>query len=254
MKKTSKIFGAVALSAALAVGTVMPAFAAVTGGDIEGSDMSKYNNATKAGITTNVKLKAEITNIDVAVPLNVVVVADSAGGFVSCPSVGGKNEVDGAYKATGYRIENNSSFPVAVTNVKVAMDANATGWTLKPASTDGSTIATVNPTGAVGDLAMSLKPSDAKSASADEADKVAGKNEGNQKKTTDNTAIDLVVDTDGTDVDWMVKAKPADQALPCIMGLEMAGNSTKLNSIADGLKTGQQIFTISYTVSAGAVS
>lgn len=105
MKKTSKLFGAMALSAALAVGTAMPAFAAPdidANGDPQpvvewttDDDGNIKPDTIKDGSdsSTPVYIDVKKSNINVAVPIELRLVAETAGGPLVCPS----NDVYGVY-------------------------------------------------------------------------------------------------------------------------------------------------------------
>lgn len=95
MKKTSKLFGAVALSAALAMGTAIPAFAADAAGatdDIEAADGDTTTNTvdaedlTAGTKNTVVKVSTHTSQITVTVPIALPVVADTAGGYGLSPN------------------------------------------------------------------------------------------------------------------------------------------------------------------------
>ncbi len=95
MKKTSKLFGAIALSATLAMGCALPAFAAETAGatdDIEASeDDTTINKVEGEELTagtknTVVKVSTHTSQITVTVPIALPVVADTAGGFGLSPN------------------------------------------------------------------------------------------------------------------------------------------------------------------------
>ncbi|WP_165253966.1 hypothetical protein [Adlercreutzia sp. ZJ304] len=115
MKKTSKVFGTIALSAALAFGTMVPAFAAdgeataptsansfnadgVTD-DTDGTpkDSEGKPTARSGSVQSHVYLTSNIPNINVTVPLYVNVNAPVVGGAVTGPTAGVKNLIDGAY-------------------------------------------------------------------------------------------------------------------------------------------------------------
>lgn len=109
MKKTSKLFGAVALSAALALGTAVPAFAiekpttppSVT----ETTDAVDGTQDGKA--KSQVDINTYISQISVAVPLTLPIALDMNGGQGVAP--------------TGYYIENLSGSNIEVTEIKWAI-------------------------------------------------------------------------------------------------------------------------------------
>lgn len=95
MKKTSKLLGAVALSATLAMGTAIPAFAADAAGatdDIEAAEEDTTTNAvdaeelTAGTKNTVVKVSTHTSQITVTVPIALPVVADTAGGYGLSPN------------------------------------------------------------------------------------------------------------------------------------------------------------------------
>lgn len=95
MKKTSKLFGAAALSAALAMGTAIPAFAADAAGaadDIESAEGDTTTNTvdaedlTAGTKNTVVKVSTHTSQITVTVPIALPVVADTAGGYGLSPN------------------------------------------------------------------------------------------------------------------------------------------------------------------------
>jgi len=141
MKKSCKIFSAVALSAVLAMGTAMPAFANVVD-DFEGDDLkngdyvnadgnlngdywkSYDKNALENGASTNVNIATYSSNYSVTVPLFAPFMLDTAGGTGIAP--------------TNYGIINGGEAAVFVTNVKWEMTETA-DWTFADGSAaDGS--------------------------------------------------------------------------------------------------------------------
>lgn len=135
MKKSCKIFSAVALSAALAVGTTMPAFANtvddITGDDLQNGNNSAYVNGDGTlnkdywkdydkdalaadGASTNVNIATYSSNYSVTVPLFAPFMLDTAGGTGIAP--------------TNYGIINGGEAAVFVTNVKWTMTEDG-DWT-----------------------------------------------------------------------------------------------------------------------------
>lgn len=123
MKKTSKLFGAVALSAALAMGTALPAFAETVGVGT-GAETSKdgvlsstANGQVKATGENVVNLYGYDVNnqITASIPVSVTVAAPVAGGAIKAP--------DPAL----YTITNTGSVPIKVESVT---GKAATGWKL----------------------------------------------------------------------------------------------------------------------------
>lgn len=145
MKKSCKIFSAVALSAALAVGTTMPAFANtvtdITGDDLKDASNNTYVNADgtlnkdywkdydKAnlqadGASTNVNIATYSSNYSVTVPLFAPFMLDTAGNDGIAP--------------TNYGIINGGEAAVFVTDVKWEMTED-TDWTFGEAKGNGTT-------------------------------------------------------------------------------------------------------------------
>ncbi|WP_165062628.1 hypothetical protein [Adlercreutzia sp. ZJ154] len=99
MKKTRKLMGAFALSAALAIGCAMPAFAAA--GDYDGE-------SPFYGAKTDVFLQGVADSqqqISITVPVNLTLSAPQAGGTITAPS------------AAAYTITNRGTTPVKVSEV-----------------------------------------------------------------------------------------------------------------------------------------
>ena len=116
MKKSCKIFSAVALSAVLAMGTAMPAFA-VTDTDLadnaanvgaDTNNMITYDkanlDANNGGASTNVNISTYSSNYSVTVPLYAPFMLDTAGGDGIAP--------------TNYGIVNGGDAAVFVVDVK----------------------------------------------------------------------------------------------------------------------------------------
>lgn len=147
MNKASKLFGAMALSAALTAGCALPAFAddpykpgegqggtswdsttwdpndretfpsiGTDGTDQEMADAVTDNKGTTA---SNVWVDTFIDNLSVTVPLNVKVMAKASGGALKAqPSTGITDWRPGnAATSKGYRIENWSGLDVKVVGV-----------------------------------------------------------------------------------------------------------------------------------------
>lgn len=117
MKK--QVFGAILLSAALAVGTAMPAFAAGSTDTVHSkgnvgsnSDYTISSVAGNGGQTT-VNVSTVITQINVSVPLTVSFYAETGGGTLGVPD-------DGIYK-----LENHSANDVYIVNIATtSVDSN----------------------------------------------------------------------------------------------------------------------------------
>ncbi len=137
MKKTSKLFGAIALSAAMAVGTAVPAFAApqtnadgdpqpvVTWDTDENGDIipETIKDGTDGGADTPVYIDVKKSNIDVAVPIELRLVAETAGGSLICPS-------DNVYGV--YNYSTNTAVYINKVEVEYNEEANINGtyWEL----------------------------------------------------------------------------------------------------------------------------
>ena len=156
-----KTFAALALSATLAMGAV-PAFAEELAEVGTVTDQSVSNGGTTS---TTVKVKTEVGNLVVALPLNMTIVANTEGGQAKCPS------------QDAYLIQNKSVFPIKITAAKAEAQGTTGDWVLKTGTLDGQG----TPTGNVGDLALKLttnetapKSWDVASTYAADAFKVAG--------------------------------------------------------------------------------
>lgn len=136
MKKMTKIFGTVAVSAALAIGTAMPAFAADAGlaGDATGDKQDHAVVGTvdgagdKAGMSTDVlayydKSAFEGTDqVSAAVPLGIYVVIN--------PTTNSEQTI---ITPSNYYIKNTGKNTVEVTDVKATMNTQGkVNWTAKP--------------------------------------------------------------------------------------------------------------------------
>lgn len=242
MKKTSKLFGAVALSAALAMGCAVPALASTADGTDVGTTMSTPKEPGDTGeghegMHTDVSVKTKIGQISVSVPLTVTIVAPTEGGAVAAPSAGLKDVAAGTATIKGYRIENTSSFPVEIS--KVATKAAGSEWAI--------TGTTYNK----GLLTMTLTPSDTAKANLGLTDDVTAINEG------DRTGKKTPVAIDGTEQEagWKI-AGGGTATNPRIMGLILAGTSSAIKNVGavadadNSLTAAEDAFTVSYTVAA----
>lgn len=126
MKKTSKLFGAVVCSAALALGCAAPAFAVPNAGEV--TNTKNYEEAVQAGNASSlIAMKTQNTQISVSVPMNIAFYAESAGGALGVPS------------ANTYHIDNSSAVPVYITKINCAYNtANANGKMWKFKTLDGT--------------------------------------------------------------------------------------------------------------------
>lgn len=142
MKKSRQIFGAVALSAVLAFGTTVPAFANVvddiTGDDLQDANYTgmvtedgenfwkEYDKANlEDGASTSVNIATYSSNYSVTVPLFAPFMLDTAGLAGIAPS--------------NYGIKNGGEAAVFVTDVtwEIADGADG-GWTFGAAKSDGT--------------------------------------------------------------------------------------------------------------------
>ncbi|WP_251213268.1 hypothetical protein [Adlercreutzia murintestinalis] len=142
MKKTSKLLGSIALTAALALGTAVPAFAAPStdaNGDFEpvvtwntdedGNIVPEtIKDGVDAGADTPVYIDVKRSNIDVAVPIELRLVAETAGGSLICPS-------DGVYSVINY--STNTAVYINKVEVQYNEEVNKDGvnWLLVQDST-----------------------------------------------------------------------------------------------------------------------
>ncbi len=249
MKKTTRMIGACALSMSLVLGCAAPAFAVgdpnAAKTDTYGTDVDNTLEADRlldrqegtedAKVDTDVHVATMITNINVAVPLNVTLVADSKGGDIMKPSAGVKvaND-DGTFNPEGikgYRIENYSSYPVKIDAVKTTEDDEGF-WRLV---NDLDTTTFISATDSkVGDLDLELAPSDANAA-------IMSKNEGNIAADKAAEIVDLAAAKAAEqNPGWIIDSAKsvydtgdnAGKGLePSIMGLLLYGQSSRLKSV-----------------------
>lgn len=132
MKKTSKLLGAVALSATLALGCAAPAFA--TTADVENADREL---TTSKSADTFINVKTEVDQIDVTIPLHTTIVAKTSGALIT---------------PTNYQIMNNSTTEIAVSGIS-ASELDSTNWKLSSASVAGK-----DATAAGADFYLKLTP------------------------------------------------------------------------------------------------
>ena len=228
MKKTSKIMSAVALSAALAIGTAMPAFAATTSKGTEG-EMEMDGSAVKTEEVstdgesgeTSVHMKTEVSNISVTVPVKAYLYAETVGGNLGTPS------------KTAYRLVNTSTTTDAYIRSIAVDNTAASEWLL---TTDTTKVgAGVQASGVTcGNILVNMA--------------IEYKNSGNQTMSEpafalDTAAAKTLTKTDGTFIPHMPKNNGE-------INIDLSGQSSMLNDqIADGATT-QEAFKITYTVSA----
>ena len=235
MKKTSKALSGIALAAALALGCAAPAFAAPDNADgpygTEVGTQQQYVKKQNETAATDVKIATVVTNINVAVPLTITIVADAAGTDILAPTAGLKT-YDGATGAlptdgsgiTGYRIENYSTYPIAIKGIEVTDNSNGQ-WELVDAIAADGTATTGGPN-KVGDLALTLTPAAAVNNTTqylvNEGDKSGGNNV--------VRLFDAV--TTKQEPGWIVDRKVSDD-IPAIMGLLIEGKNSALKNVND---------------------
>lgn len=261
MKKSS-MFGAVALSAVMAMGAI-PAFAAPAPGsgqllegvkgyldsDGEGNPDDASNNvkdqftykdgAGDPSAETNVNVFYNAAQIQATIPLEVTIVATGT------PTTPGE-----IIAPTNYRIENNST-TLAIKVTEVAAKAKTVsgdqfGWNLTTIQSDGTT----PKSGYVGDLELKLQPSSYTAAAS-------------TYKAVDLHGIESGVELSNISIgeDWKLDAKTGEvdnenqKGNGAILNLDMTGKSwatSEMNGTgaADSKTAVDQAFTITYTVTA----
>lgn len=145
MKKKS-LLGAVMLSAALAVGMAIPAFAAESGDTAMSTNLG---SSTDVKIATNGEISGD--QVSVTVPLTMTVVAKTAGGDLMVPTA-------------AYKISNQSTSDVNVTGAYTLDNSSFNLLLTTDASQVGSSVAC--PTNYAGYLKMSLTPAVASAGTA----------------------------------------------------------------------------------------
>lgn len=232
MMKTSKILGTVALSAALAMGVAVPAFAT----DIDNTDDSvdtpgagfethavtgkgePITKDTKDNAKTEINLRTETDVINCTLPLKMTVVAKVTGGPILCPS-------EKAYKI----VNENEDSALYVTGVVAALDEM---W--EPASNHYDSTDSVNAptaTDKYGKVSMGLQ------AGTENAVELVG---GNKVLSASDAA---------SKVNWKI-AKKVSGATDNVLGLALSGNSSKISGIDTDNTSGETLITVTYTVSA----
>lgn len=238
MKKTSKLFGAVALSAALALGTAVPAFADPTFNDdqigVDGSNevQTATMDADTTSGNTNVFLKTTTTQINATIPLDIVVTANVEGGAMVTPS------------ETAYTISNNNEN--ANLYVKKAVASTETGWTgasdaVWPAT--GGTAA-ADPNAANGSFLMRIT---AKNDTKTWPSVVLVSSNPALKETSDATAS-CAREIDVNDK-WIVPPASSNTA-PGVLKLKLEGVASAIKNLKADNTTTEKIMTITYTVTA----
>lgn len=166
--KATKSIGAIALSGALALGCAVPAFAAPDGPDADGNynpvvEWDEDESGDKVPQTivdgadgaseTPVYIDVKKSNINVAVPIELRLVAETAGGDLLCPS-------DGVYGVENFSM--NTAVYVNKVEVVYNEDVNADGvnWELVTDATQvGSGVEAAN--AKLGNLMVTLAAPDA---------------------------------------------------------------------------------------------
>lgn len=230
MKKTSKLFGAVACSAALAIGCAMPAFAveeAPAGTNPEASvstDVEKFttdNNVTTASTSVDVLYQAK--QIKAEVPLKVTIVASGAPGTAGDVLAPKASE----YKITNTGTDTTSYAKIKVSKVDTTVDANG-DWALVNAVTTSTPASK-------GELALTLKGSTGGAETVNLFNALSGSQSATWEASPTNTASE-----------------------PTAVELQLAGKSNPTNAIQNASLAGgtnkvvlsKDAFTIKYTVEA----
>lgn len=214
MKRTSKIFGALALSAALTAGTALPAFAADEPDVAKVSEeATEYTDTDGTAPTpyTDINLRTTTKQVNCTLPLNMTVVASVDGGDITCPT-------PGIYKITN----NVTTGSLYITHVEVAGE---TGWNAA-AGTDISAAIAAPAAGDKGNIFMSMTP-------------------------TGFDAINLAGSSAffNGDVAWKVGPATSD-TVGTDLALNLAGKASKINGVSTDLTAGADLMKVSYTVSA----
>ncbi len=258
MKKSSKVLGSVALSAALVMGTAVPAFAATetlsetdktknqqeadkvgegaehemnangSGKAINGTSMQGVGDIEAAGTSTVVNVATYTSQISVTIPLSLPLMLDTAGGEGYAPQDG------------KYFILNNSSIDVEITaaDYKVAV-AQKDNWTFGPeagyaSAGQNAQRITSSSSPAIGSMWAKLQPYEMK----------VPDGESEEKKTNVGTALILKgtssAPQSGTQsaLGWVVPAKSdtdtpeaiADGSSKNRLAVDVDANSSKLAS------------------------
>ncbi|WP_165252911.1 hypothetical protein [Adlercreutzia sp. ZJ304] len=239
MKKTSKVLGAIGLSAALAIGCALPAFAeGEPAGSLSEINGNTYSNTSLPSGTgtdgTTVGVKSYISNISVQVPLEAIVYADvvgstTAGEGLKCPS-------SDVYKLTN----KSTSLDLKVSKIdwdfcKNASDTYITGWkivndsSLAKAGTPDSKLP--NESGDnFGNLYITLEG-----------------NSGTKMQLKENKKAEAV--NVGETLNWVLPKQSVDNAGTITdnpYSITMKGsNSQLLNQVKDGMH--MEVFKIKYT-------
>lgn len=225
--KKSKLFGAMALSAALAMGTLVPAFAAPTASvEGDGAFGDGQNGTTLNAANTDVKVLAEVTQLNAEIPLTVSVVADMTGGALKASPTGDLGASTGTSSNTGYRIVNRTLMPIKIVDVKATQGSNDK-WTYEPAAfTDLSNYGGGNKWGRI-HLTIN--------------------------KDTEDMTGGTAINTSAVNLGWSVPAGTpgANNAVnPGLMGLKLGGMTSYINSDTeiDTANAGNEAVTLTYTI------
>ncbi|WP_165061979.1 hypothetical protein [Adlercreutzia sp. ZJ154] len=253
MKKTSKLLGAIGLSAALAIGTAVPAFAATTQWTDAGNndettalgslveDGTKGEIADGSNSSTKVHIGTNISQLSVQVPIKLYLATESAGGALIAPSAG------------TYTIKNyTTTADIFVTKVQCDYSTgNAAGkdWLLvEDGALVGAGVAAADATHA--NLKVDMAAKQPYNASGD---KLASSSAlGNWTLSADTTNDKNVKDLSAGN-GWVIyKAK--DASTPCDIEIDFSGQSSVVkapegfNSTAGA--NGNNAFNLTYTISA----
>lgn len=215
MKNKKSLLGALALSAALVVGTALPAFAADQGQANVGSGTG---SETSVSIATYNDGSVSPDQVSVTVPLSMTIVARTAGGDLMTPN--------------GYKITNNSSVNAVKVTPAYSMDNSSFNLLLTDKDDDIQTKGAYNdaPTGYDGYLKMTLLPS--------------GYTVSDQSTTTAaKTKEGLWTVYNNTDVPTWDIAKGSS------LTVNVSGETSKLGKEYNEASAAPQVLTLSYTVS-----
>lgn len=225
MKKNTMI-GTLALSAALAMGTAIPAFAA----ESVGEDLGDFTDANNS--TTTVQLEAVASQINATIPLNVTVVADIDGAEqMITPS-------QGAYKI----VNKSTSGKLFVTGVEATL--SNTSSNVKWNAADSDDPATVSPTPVTtpaakyGSVCLTLTSGELKEGT--------GSNAGTQVFKSESDPIVLVGANPNTaPEEWVVPKATADADGE--LGLKLYGGNSHLSGL-DTEANAEELVKVKYTV------
>ncbi|WP_251212111.1 hypothetical protein [Adlercreutzia murintestinalis] len=227
--KKSKLIGAVALSSVLALGCALPAFADPYGTKVGEMDSRNDLKQHDDSMGTDVNIATMITNISVAVPLDLTIVTDSAGGAIMAPSSGVKTlDTSGNLVAddpiSGYRIENYSTYPVKIEGISITDNSNGQWELVQAIAADGKTTGGANK---IGDLCLTLTPAAPKAWSS----AIPTLNEGDVSGVSAQVAL-FDAKSATQNPAWIVDRQVSD-AHPSILGLTLAGTSSALKNVND---------------------